>query len=97
MQELGALNMHPVVKGSLIGSLIFQGLAIAVTFLVPFGFDHPSSLGLDFGHFLLLLFVYALALLVGVIVTGVYHRNSLAVGQIAVACLAVYIAFAVGI
>jgi hypothetical protein len=39
--------------------------ALLVALFVPFGFDHPSSWGLDFGHFLMLGAVFAAAWLYG--------------------------------
>ncbi|MBI2826370.1 MAG: hypothetical protein HYX69_16965 [Planctomycetia bacterium] len=44
-----------------------QACAALVMAVVPFGFDIPSSLGLDFGHFLLVAAIYLLALAYGTI------------------------------
>jgi hypothetical protein len=64
-----------------------QGLFVLVALFVPFGFDHPSSLGLDFGHFLLVLALY-LILLVGGLIAAVKRRNWLLLGlQIATPCV----------
>ena len=68
----------------LVGSLVVQAVAIALALCMPFGFDHPSSLGLDFGHFLLLLSVYVIALLVGVIAAFMRRKFLLAFLQIAI-------------
>jgi drug/metabolite transporter (DMT)-like permease len=46
-------------------ALVFQALCVLVACLVPFGFDHPSSWGLDFGHYLLLAFFCFAAALIG--------------------------------
>jgi hypothetical protein len=45
--------------------LAAQALLIVVVLCVPFGFDHPSALGLDFGHLLLVAALYALLLIAG--------------------------------
>lgn len=43
----------------------FQVLVLGALFMLPFGFDKQSSLGLDFEHLLLLLAVYLLSVLIG--------------------------------
>jgi hypothetical protein len=43
----------------------FQVCATAAVTFLPFGFDVPSELGLDFGHFLALGALYSAALLIG--------------------------------
>jgi hypothetical protein len=82
-------KMRPV----LIGSIVFQGFAVAIALFLPFGFDHPSSLGLDFGHFLLVLSLYAVALIVGVVIAFATHRYLLAVIQLAVPAVIFFLGF----
>lgn len=45
--------------------LAFQIVALLAAAFVPFGFDHPSSWGLDFEHFLGLAALYMAAWLYG--------------------------------
>ena len=85
--------MHAILKGS----LVFQAIAIAPAFFIPFGFDHPSSLGLDFGHFLLLLITYAIALAAGIVAACAAGRFLCGLAQLVAACVAVFMAFAVGL
>ncbi len=59
------------MKIATIIAMVFQVVAAAVALLIPFGFDHPSSLGLDFDHFLWVLVAYSLALLIGVVASSV--------------------------
>jgi hypothetical protein len=51
--------------------LVAQLISILLLAFLPFGFDQPSRLGLDFEHFLLLLGLYACALLPGLVLAGV--------------------------
>ena len=37
----------------LYATLAAQWIMAAAAIFLPFGFDHPSSMGLDFGHYLL--------------------------------------------
>lgn len=46
--------------------MVFQLAAAVVVLAVPFGFDHPSDWGLDFGHLLILLVLYVAAFLTGI-------------------------------
>jgi hypothetical protein len=78
----------------LVGSLVVQAAAIGMVLCLPFGFDHPSSLGLDFRHFLLLLTVYVIALLVGVIAAFARRKFLLAFLQIVVPCGVAILGFA---
>lgn len=57
--------------------MVVQILATLAILVLPFGFDHPSSWGLDFEDFLLMLFVYGLALLTGT-ATCLFQRRWLA-------------------
>jgi hypothetical protein len=57
--------MHTIFKAI----LIFQLCALLIALFVPFGFDHPSDLGLDYGHFLLLLGIYSALLLSGIVLS----------------------------
>jgi hypothetical protein len=50
-------------------------VALIVAFLVlPTGFDHPSSLGLDFGHLLIGAVLYVAMLIAGLIAAGARRR-----------------------
>jgi hypothetical protein len=60
---------------------------------VPFGFDHPSSLGLDFDHFALLLLAHVVALIIGVAIAFKTHQYGFAFCQIAVTGVPVFLAF----
>jgi hypothetical protein len=88
-----ALGQHQKMQ-LLVGSLVFQAAAITLAFCLPFGFDHPSSLGLDFGHFLLLLVAYVIALLIGVIAAHVRRKYMLAFIQLATPCVIAILGFA---
>jgi hypothetical protein len=68
-----------MLKG-LFGLQVIAGL---VGVLVPFGFDHPSSWGLDFGHLLLLAALYLVALLAGMALAVKLRRYGILVGQLA--------------
>ena len=63
-----------------------QAIALLAGVFLPFGFDHPSWLGLDFGHFLLLLGVYLLVLCIGIIAAFANDRPGLAFDQFGFAC-----------
>ena len=58
----------------LIGAVSAQVVAIAIANLLPFGFDHPSSLGLDYDHLVKVYTVYLLACLVAVVSSVVERR-----------------------
>jgi hypothetical protein len=60
-----------------------QVLCALVAALVPFGFDHPSSWGLDFGHLLLLAALYAVALLSGLMLAAKLRRWRVLAGELA--------------
>ena len=45
--------------------IALQVIAIWIPLLIPFGFDLRSSFGLDFGHFVQLVYLYGLAVCVG--------------------------------
>jgi hypothetical protein len=47
--------------------LTLQAFLIVVGLALPFGFDHPSKLGLDFSHLLVLIGLDALAVTGGII------------------------------
>jgi hypothetical protein len=87
---LSRLGRHPFLTGS----IVCQGIAITIALSLPFGFDHPSSLGLDFGHFLLILSLYAIALAVGVVIAFATRRFLLAFVQLAVPVVIVFLGFA---
>lgn len=77
------------MRVGLLVALICQAAAIAVAFFVPFGFDKPSSLGLDFGHLLLLLGFYALSLLFGVVIACCDRKFAWAGAQVALGLFAI--------
>lgn len=60
-------NIGPGLGICLVAQLIF----ILLLAFLPFGFDHPSELGLDFGHFLMFLAGYGTVWLCGMILAGV--------------------------
>lgn len=71
--------------------LSVQVAALLVAAFVPFGFDHPSSLGLDFGHFLLLGVVYLGAWLGGLVLAVRARQWGAFAAQIALlACFAAH-------
>ena len=49
----------------LVWLLLFQSAALAMVVFVPFGFDRPSPLGLDFTHMLVLATLYGVAAILG--------------------------------
>lgn len=63
--------------------LCFQVAALLVAAFVPFGFDHSSSWGLDFGHFLVLAGLYLVALLSGLTMSARRRRWWLLAGELA--------------
>ena len=65
------------------GLFALQVICGLVGVLVPFGFDHPSSWGLDFGHLLLLGALYLVALLAGLALAVHLRRWGLLLGQLA--------------
>jgi hypothetical protein len=70
------------------GAIVVQGICAVVMLLVPFGFDKPSSWGLDFDDFLLVLKVYGIAVVLGSIAAFVSRRPALGIGQIAIPAIA---------
>lgn len=62
---------------------LFQVATLLVVALVPFGFDRPSSLWLDFGHLLGLAALYLAAWLYGVALSVALRRWRVLAGQIA--------------
>jgi hypothetical protein len=52
---------------TLIAAIAIQLIAIGVVLVAPFGFDHPSSRGLQFGLLMLAFAIYSMAVFVGVI------------------------------
>jgi hypothetical protein len=76
--------MHAESRERRLGLLLgFQFVALLVAALVPFGFDHPSSWGLDFDHFLGLGALYLAAWLYGLALSVSLRRWLLLAGQIA--------------
>ena len=76
--------------------LALVGLQMAVVLaavLVPVGFDKPSSLGLDFGHLLLLGVLYVGAWLYGLGLSIVLRRWILLVGQLMLPAALAVLAF----
>lgn len=77
----------------LLGLVLFQLAAVAVALFVPFGFDHPSALGLDFEHFLVLLSLYGLAALLGIIAAARRRRWSALALQLALPAVLALLVF----
>ena len=73
----------------LIASLVIQFVAITVAMFVPFGFDHPSSWGLGFFHFLWLLVAHFNALVMGIFSAIILRHYIVAVGQLVVTAFVV--------
>ena len=74
------------LKGSrfLVACLVVQAVALLVAWLVPFGFDKPSSWGLDFGHFLLVAALYGTALIAGIVAVAIRKSWKILLLQIAI-------------
>ena len=62
------------VTGMLIAAIALQAVSVTAIIFLPFGFDHPSSLGLDFDHLVIALGVYAAAFLTGLILSVAQRR-----------------------
>jgi len=60
-----------------------QVLCVLAATLLPFGFDHPSRLGLDFGHLLALAALYVAVLLAGLVLAARARRWKLLLGELA--------------
>jgi hypothetical protein len=86
--------MSLVVRIALIALILFQTASVAAAFWLPIGFDHPSELGLDFGHFTLLCLLYVLALIPGMVLT-IWERPGTrgvwAFGQLAIPIVIVFL------
>src|SRR5665213_102218 len=52
-----------------------QFIAAAALVFLPFGFDHPSSIGLDFTALVFVLLAYCVALIAGVIAAALARRH----------------------
>jgi hypothetical protein len=61
----------------------FQVVAVLIAAFVPAGFDHPSAFGLDFGSFLVLAALYAVALLYGIALAARLRRWGVLVFELA--------------
>ena len=55
----------------LYATLTVQWLTAAAAILLPFGFDHPSSMGLDFGHYLLTMALLGSFTLASLLIAGI--------------------------
>lgn len=64
-----ALNALQLIIGA------FQLLILATLMFVPFGFDHASKYGLDFGHFMAIAAVFAF-LMVGQIAIAIIRLRA---------------------
>ena len=71
---MGTVSLPSLTGRALKWMLGGQTLLALIALFVPFGFDHPSAWGLDFGHLLGVLALYVL-LLVGGLVAAVKRRN----------------------
>jgi hypothetical protein len=60
-----------------------QVCLLAILVLVPFGFDRRSAWGLDFGHLLIVLAIYAVAFLCGSVLAATQRRWTMLILQIA--------------
>lgn len=67
---------------TLIAAIAIQLIAIGVVLVAPFGFDHPSSRGLQFGWLMLWFAVYSMAVFVGVIWSAKERRWVALVAQL---------------
>lgn len=85
--------MAQIANIVLVISLVLQGVAILIALFVPFGFDHPSSLGLDFDHFIILFAIHSIVLIIGIVAAMVSQRFGLAFGQLAVTGILVFLGF----
>ena len=47
---------------------------ILILLFVPFGFDKPSSWGLDFGHFIVVAGAYVLSIGAGLVIAGIQRK-----------------------
>ena len=54
--------------------LSVQALCLVTILLVPFGFDHPSSWGLDYDDFLIVLKIHGIVLLAGIAEACIIRR-----------------------
>lgn len=80
--------------------LVLLGVQVALLLaavLLPFGFDRPSRLGLDFGHLLVLLGVYALVWVSGLVLAIGLRRIGLALVQVALPASFVVLALPAGL
>jgi len=62
--------------------LALQAILLLVMAFVPFGFDRPSSWGLDFGHLLMFGGAYTFMLVVGLIVAAIQKNKAELLGQL---------------
>jgi hypothetical protein len=68
-------------------AIVCEALTMAALAFLPFGFDHPSELGLDFWHIMLVAAIHVVALLVGIIVAIKAKQPRLAIAQFAATLL----------
>ncbi len=60
------------------GAIALQVFCAGALVLLPFGFDHRSDWGLDFGHAMLLMIFYGLAAIAGLMLANVARPGLLA-------------------
>jgi hypothetical protein len=77
--------------------LAAQVALLLAAVLLPFGFDRPSGLGLDFGHLLVLLALYTLVWVRGLWLALALRRFVLAFVQIALPASFVVLALPAGL
>ena len=59
--------MKQMIRIATLVSLSVQLITAAALLFLPFGFDHPSSLGLDFNALILVSLIYCITLATGII------------------------------
>ena len=87
------MNTKWKITPGLMFALWVQPACLLVILFVPFGFDKPSSWGLDFGHLLIVAGAYILSLLCGVVNAGIQKRWNLLAVQLMALVVAVGLVF----
>lgn len=76
--------------------MALQALCVVISVVVPFGFDKPSSWGLDFEDLLLLGAFYGILLLIGFVLAASQRRWDALVPQLAGPLVAYLLMIATG-
>ena len=82
--------LRRLATGILSVALLTQALAVAAAVFLPFGFDHPSTLCLDFKHLIALLGVCCFSVLIGIMISIAQRRWMILTVQL----IAVFVIFA---